>query len=76
MEFTQKDRETVYEAIRGLVTSHNVAELNAILGSEKTREVYDLYCRMKYEAYCKRHGIRFEDMDEYDCELAYREGCA
>lgn len=73
MVFTEKEKKTVMAVFSSLVMSHNSTELNTFLGSETIKELYALYEKMKYEPYCERHGIRFEDMDEFDYEMAYRE---
>ena len=40
----------------------------SFLGSLTLAEMCELYSRIAHEPYCKRHGIKFEDMTEEDFE--------
>ena len=50
--------------------------LNAFLGSETIREMHSLYSKLRYDDYCKRHGIEYEDMTDWDFIEAYEEEAA
>lgn len=45
-------------------------ELNAFLGSVTILEMYQLAAKLRYEDYCIRNGITFEEMTEGDIENA------
>lgn len=46
---------------------------NQLLGSIGNEEASKLYNRLKYEDYCIKHGITYEEMDDGDFERAYEE---
>ena len=48
-------------------------EQNKILGSETIKEMNNLYNHLKYEDYCKRHHIKYEDMTDIDFEMYHAE---
>ena len=73
MVFTSAEQKTVLAIFSSLLTTHSTRDLNAFLGSETIKEMSALYSKLKFEPFCERHGIRFEDMDEFDYETAYRE---
>lgn len=46
---------------------------NQLLGSIGNEEASKLYSQLKYEDYCVKHGITYEEMDDSDFERAYEE---
>ena len=45
-------------------------ELNTFLGSSTIEEMQVLYGKLRYEDYCKAHGVRYKDMTAADFEMA------
>ena len=45
-------------------------DLNRILGSITIQEMTDLYNKLKYDDYCKRHHISYKNMTAEDFEDA------
>ena len=48
-------------------------ELNTFIGSETIKDMAELYGKLRHRHYCERHGIAYEDMDEFDFEREYSE---
>lgn len=70
---TREEKRTVLGVFDSLMHK-TYSELNSFLGSETIEKMQKLYTKLKYEGYCERHGIRYEDMTEADFENAYMEG--
>ena len=68
-EITAREVRTVFEVFSELASMPD-RELNKIVGSLTIPEIHTLYTKIKYWDYCKRHGIRFEDMTDDDFESA------
>lgn len=49
------------------------AKLNSIIGSETIREMGKIAQKLRYEDYCERHNIEYEDMTEDDFIQAWLE---
>lgn len=69
---TDNEKRTVL-AVFGELLKKPYDELNTFLGSLTIEEMQRLYHRLKYEPYCDRHGIKYEDMTEDDFIQAYDE---
>ncbi len=64
-----RDEFLVNEKYKGLVMAAlKESFTHNLLGSIGDEEASKLYHRLKYEDYCREHGIRYEDLDEYDIE--------
>ena len=72
MELTDRERDLVC-GILGELLGQQYKTLNQFLGSETIKEMQTLHSKMYWDDYCKRHGIKYEDMDDFDFERAYRE---
>jgi hypothetical protein len=48
-------------------------ELNSFLGSLTIYQMQELASKLRYEGYCERHGIRYEDMTDDDFAMASEE---
>ena len=69
---TREEKRTV-KAVFGELMKMDYHKLTLFLGSETIRDMEEMYNRLRYEPYCKRHGIRYEDMTNDDYEMAYAE---
>ncbi len=69
---TKKEKALV-TVVFGELLKKSYGELNAFLGSLTIKEMQDLYGKLRYEGYCKAHGVRYEDMTDADFEMAYCE---
>lgn len=65
MTLTVNEKRTVL-AVFGELNKKRYSELNTFLGSETIREMQTLYQKLRYEEYCERHGITYEEMAEDD----------
>lgn len=67
----EQDKRIVMAVFGTLLEEHTWDELNASpfrLGSMTINGMADLYKRLKYEDYCNRNGIAYEEMTEKDFE--------
>ena len=73
-----KEKAIVMAVFGALVEEHDFSELNAApfrLGSITIEGMTDLYYRLKYEDFCKRRGIKYEEMTDEDyVDYAYALG--
>ena len=67
------EEKRVVLAVFGSLVYRNDEDLNRFLGSETIREMQQMYLRLKYEGYCEKHGIKYEDMTVDDFVQAYDE---
>lgn len=68
---TSKEKTTVMAVFGALLEEHDFMELNAepfSLGSITIKEMSDLYYKLKYEDFCTRRGIKYEEMTDEDYE--------
>ena len=72
MTFTDNEQRTIL-AVLDAVTRLPYDKQNTFMGSVTIKEARALYSRMIHAPYCEKHGIRYEDMDEFDFEAEYRE---
>ena len=70
MTLTKKEKRVVLAVFDELNKKRN-AELNMYLGSETIKEMRTLYNKLRYEEYCERRGITYEEMTEEDFIDAY-----
>lgn len=70
MTLTKKEKRVVL-AVFGELNKKRDAELNMYLGSETIKEMRTLYDKLRYEEYCERRGITYEEMTEEDFIDAY-----
>lgn len=70
MTLTKKEKRVVL-AVFGELNKKRDAELNMYLGSETIKEMRTLYNKLRYEEYCERRGITYEEMTEEDFIDAY-----
>ena len=66
---TGKEKRIVMAVFGALLHEHTWNELNAApfsLGSITIDEMQDVYNHLKYEDYCKKNGITYEQMTEDD----------
>ena len=80
MTLTANEKRTVI-AVFDELTKMPYGQLNTFLGSITINEMHELYRKMRYEDYCEKHGIRYEDMTDDDfedaaLEAAYAQGYA
>ena len=65
MKLTADEKRTV-KAVFGELLKKPYAEINTFIGSLTIREVQKIYSKLKYEKYCEKKGIKYEDMTEDD----------
>lgn len=65
MQFTENEKRTV-EAVFGELVKMGYSECNRFLGSVTIGEMATLYYKLRYEEYCERNGIKYEDMTDED----------
>ena len=70
MTLTKKEKRVVL-AVFGELNKKRDTELNMYLGSETIKEMRTLYDKLRYEEYCERRGIAYEEMTEEDFIDAY-----
>lgn len=70
MTLTKKEKRVVL-AVFDELNKKRDAELNMYLGSETIKEMRTLYDKLRYEDYCERRGITYEEMTEEDFIDAY-----
>jgi hypothetical protein len=70
---TAREKRTVLSVFEAL-TKMRYDELNTFLGSVTIQEMSRLYLKLKYEDYCREHGIKYEDMTADDFADAYAQG--
>lgn len=67
---TEKEKEKrVVLAVFGALLRRNDTEY--FLGTETIADMKEIYYKLRYEKYCKRRGITFEEMTEEDFIDAY-----
>lgn len=69
MTLTADEMRTV-KAVFGELDRIPYSKLNTFLGSETIREMHKIYQKMRYEKYCERNGITYEEMTEDDFIVA------
>lgn len=68
------DEKKVVLEVFGELLKKPYHELNTFLGSVTIDEMQKIYSRLKYEDYCKEHGISsYEEMTEEDFIQYYEE---
>ena len=65
MTLTANEKRTVLAVFEEL-NKRKYSELNTFLGSITIREMQALYQKLRYEGYCERHGITYEEMTDDD----------
>ena len=65
MTLTAKEKRTVLVVFEEL-NKKGYSELNTFLGSITIKEMQTLCQKLRYEEYCERHGIAYEEMTEDD----------
>ena len=65
MTLTKKEKRVVL-AVFDELNKKRYTELNMYLGSETIKEMQTLYNKLRYEEYCERRGITYEEMTEED----------
>ena len=69
---TEKEKRTVL-AVFGDLLMKGDDFMHKFIGSETIKDLKEIYSRLRYEDYCNKHGIKYEDMTDEDFEQAYRE---
>lgn len=72
INFTEKEYRTI-EAVFDSLAHLDWDEVNKFLGSMTIKEVWALNQKMRYDGYCKRNGISYEEMTDDDFVDAYLE---
>lgn len=72
VNLTEDEKRTVLAVFDSLVKL-DYRELNKFLGSITIKEMQSLYSKLRYEPYCIRHNIRYENMTDDDYVDAYME---
>ena len=72
MTLTADEKRTVLGVFDELLKMP-YSELNRHIGSLTIMDMQKLYGKLRYESYCERHNIKYEDMTECDFEDAYLE---
>lgn len=67
--------KNVVMAVFSTLLEMGYSELNTFMGSITIKEMSDLYHRLKYEDYCQKHGLTYEEMTENDFCQAFEEEC-
>ena len=67
------DEKKIVKAVFFDLLCKPYSELNTFIGSLTIEGMQKLYRKLKYEDYCDRHNIRYEDMTEDDFIQAYEE---
>ena len=70
MTLTKKEKKVVL-AVFDELNKKRDTELNMYLGSETIKKMRTLYDKLRYEEYCERRGIKYEEMTEEDFIDAY-----
>ena len=65
MILSEKEKRVVL-GVFGELIGRKYAELDTFLGSETIKEMQTLYSKLRYEGYCERRGIAYEEMTEDD----------
>lgn len=65
MTLTANEKRTVLAVFEEL-NKKRYSELNTFLGSITIKEMQALYQKLRYEGYCERHGITYEEMTDDD----------
>ena len=65
MTLTANEKRTVLAVFEEL-NKRKYSELNTFLGSITIREMQALYQKLRYEGYCERHGLTYEEMTDDD----------
>ena len=73
MTLTSDEKRTVLAVFDELVRM-DYSKLNMFLGSMTIADMQHLYSKLKYEAYCEKNGITYEEMTEDDFADAYAQG--
>ena len=68
-----KQEKNVVMAVFSTLLEKSYSELNTFMGSITIQEMKNLYNCLKYEDYCQRHNVSYEDMTEDDFMQAYEE---
>lgn len=69
---TREEKRTVLAVFTELLKM-DYDKLNGFLGSLTIKEMQDLWHKLRYEDYCKKHGIDHRDMTDEDYIRAYEE---
>ena len=72
VNLTEAEMRTV-QAVICEVAKMPFSKMNTFLGSMTCEEVSKLASKFWYAGYCERHGIKYEDMTEWDYEEAAME---
>lgn len=72
MDLTAKEKATVL-AVFDDVLRMPYSEINKFIGSETIKDMSKLYQELRYEWYCDKYNIRYDDMTEDDFIRAYEE---
>ena len=65
MTLTANEKRTVLVVFEEL-SRKSYSELNTFLGSLTIKEMQTLCQKLRYEDYCERHGITYDEMTEED----------
>ena len=69
LEKAQEKEHRIVKAVFGELVYKSSKELSALhIGSITLEEMHKLYSKLRHEPYCKRHGIKYEDMTDADFE--------
>ncbi|MBQ4447459.1 MAG: hypothetical protein II897_04110 [Clostridia bacterium] len=73
MTLTAKEKNTVFAVFHDLIMNHTSDELHKFIGSVTIMDMMVLHSKIRFDDYCKNHGIAFEDMTDDDYVKAYLE---
>lgn len=72
MTLTDREKRLVTGVLEELLRL-KYDDLNKMFGSLTIEDMHKLYSKLQTEDYCKRAGVKYEDLDEFDWENIYRE---
>lgn len=71
MELNERQQKIVRAVFEELI--YRCDKVHYMFGSETIEEMADIARRIRHEPYCKRHGIKYEDMTDDDFLREYDE---
>ncbi len=72
MKLTEREKRVVFAVFDDLLRLP-YSELNRYVGSLTIEEMKEIYNKIRFEGYCEKHNIAYEDMTEDDREEAMLE---
>lgn len=68
MKFTEQQERLIFVVLDEILRKP-YDEINTTFGTRTIAEMKDLHDRMKYDDYCKRNGVKYENLTDDDREM-------